>query len=177
MPTLTTAQQVRLRIQDIPTIYDTTLYGDGTADTFAFTQRNQTSATAFVPIGAGGGTAWSATGCAFDSTFGGVQFSGVISAQSAFRARYVYSVFSDDEIGTMITAGGGVRGASIEALQTLFFDSLKRSVWRAPDGSMYDDTAALAALRQLYDVLILEQAEDAVGQGGISEWGLNQQNW
>lgn len=176
MPTLTTAQQVRLRIQDIPAIADTTLYGDGTADTFSLVQRNQTSATAFVPIGVGG-TAWSATGCAFDPAFGSVQFSGVISAQSAFRTRYVFSVFSDDEISGMVVAGGDVVGASIEAVQTLMFDSLKRAVWRAPDGSMYDDTAAQQALKTLFDVLKDQQGDQAAAEGGISEWGLNQGNY
>lgn len=173
--TLSTAQYVRLRIQDVPAIWDQTLYGDGTADTFVLNQRNQTSATAFVPIGAGGGTAWSATGASFDSALGSVAFSGVISANSAVRVRYVYSVFSDDEINTFITAGGGMNGAALEAVQVLLFDAPKRAVWKAPDGSMYDDTAAQQALRALYDVAVDRQAQEAVGQGGISEWGANQQ--
>jgi hypothetical protein len=54
---------------------------------------------------------------------------------------------------------------------------LKRAVWKAPDGSFYDDTAAQQALKALYDVLKTEQEEQAIGQGGISEWGLQQQNW
>lgn len=173
MTTLTTAQQVRLRIQDVPAIVDTTLYGDGTADTFSLAQRNQSSGSAFVPNGA----AWAFTGSTFDPTFGSVQFANIVSAGSAFRLRYVYSIFSDDDIGTMITAGGDVVGASIEAVQTLMFDSLKRAVWKAPDGSMYDDTAAQRALKDLYDTLKQQQADIAVGQGGISEWGLNQTNY
>lgn len=173
--TLTTAQQVRLRIQDIPAIADSVLYGDGMATQFALPQRNLTSATAFVPAGT---TAWSGTGATFDATFGGVAFSGVVSAGSAFRVRYTYSVFSDDEINTMITAGGGsVVGASMEAVQTLLFDAPKRAVWRAPDGSMYDDTAAQAALQALFSALRDRQAQDAIAQGGISEWGLNQGNY
>lgn len=172
---LTTAQQVRLRIQDTPTLYDATLYGDGLAQQFSLPQRNQTSATAFVPAG---GTAWSGTGAAFDGTFGSVSFSGVISANSAFRVRYIYSVFSDDEIDTMITAGGGdVLGASVEAVQTLMFDAQKRAVWRAPDGSMYDDTAAQAALKALYDALIDQQERAAVTQGGLTSWSMNQQDY
>lgn len=175
---LTTAQYVRLRIQDIPAIWDQTLYGDGTADTFSLNQRNQSSATAFVPIGAGGGTAWSATGGAFDSAVGSLQFSGIISAQSAFRVRYIFSVYSDDEINTFLTAGGGsVNGATIEAIQSLLFDAQKRAVWRAPDGSMYDDTAAQKALKDLYDVAVNQQAQDAIAGGGISEWGYNQGNY
>lgn len=174
MPALTTAQQVRLRIQDIPAIADVTLYGDGTADTFSLVQRNQTSATAFVPLNA---TAWSATGATIDPTFGSVQFSNILSANSAFRVRAVYSVFSDDEISGMVVAGGDVVGASIEAVQTLMFDGLKRAVWRAPDGSMYDDTAAQQALKTLFDVLKDQQSDLAAAEGGISEWGLNQGNY
>ena len=51
--TLTTAEQVRLRIQDKPIVFDSTFYGDGTATTFALGVTNVTSATAFVPIAAG----------------------------------------------------------------------------------------------------------------------------
>lgn len=170
---LTTAQQVRLRVQDQPRVADVAYYGDGLRNTFALPERNLTSGTAFVSVAAG----WSATGATFDPT-GSVAFSGVLSASSAFRARYVYSTFSDDEIDTMITAGGGsVNGAALEAVQSLMFDGLKRASWAAPDGSRYDDTAAMKLLTDLYDRLKVEQAEAAVGQGGIAEWGLNQGNW
>jgi hypothetical protein len=170
---LTTAQQVRLRIQDQPTVADRTLYGDGLLDTFPLPERNLTSGTAFVPLAAG----WSATGATFNAT-GSVAFAAVISANSAFRARYVHSTFSDEEIDLMITAGGGsVNGAALEAVQTLMFDGLKRASWAAPDGTSYDDTAAMRLLNDLYGRLKEEQAEQAALNGGISEWGLHQQDW
>lgn len=168
--TLTTAQQVRLRIQDIPAIADVTRAGDGTATQFYVAQRNLTSASAFVALG---GTAWSATGATFDST-GAVTFANVISAGSAFRMRYVHSVFSDDDIDTMIAAGGGIVGAALEAVQTLMFDGLKRARWSAPDGSSYDDTAAINQLKALYDTLKSEQEDAATEMGGVTSWGLEQ---
>lgn len=170
---LTTAQQVRLRIQDQPRIADRSFYGDGLLDTFPLPDRNLTSATAFVPAAAG----WSATGATFDPT-GSVTFAGVPSANSAFRTRYVYATFSDDEIDLMITAGGGsINGAALEAVSTLMFDGLKRASWAAPDGTEYDDTAAMRLLNDIYDRLKEEQTEQAVMQGGIAEWGLNQENY
>lgn len=168
---LATAQQVRLRIQDQPLAFDATYYGDGLADTFTLSFRNITSGTAYVLDA----TAWSATGATFSPT-GSVAFSTVISAASAFRVRGVYSTFSDDEIDTMITAGGSVLGASIEAVQTLMFDGLKRASWGAPDGTRYDDTAAMRLLRDLYDVLKTEQCEQAAYGGGFVEWDVNEGN-
>lgn len=161
---------LRLRIQDLPTIADATYAGDGTATQFALPQRNLTSASAFVPIG---GTAWSATGATFNAS-GFVEFSGVISANSAWRARYVYSVFSDVEAQGFLDAGGGVNGGALEAVKTLMFDGLKRARWSAPDGTSYDDTAAIKQLRDLYDILKLELAEEATAGGAVESWSLNQ---
>lgn len=167
---LTTAERVRLIVQDQPLRADLTMYGDGTAAKFALPHRNLQSGTAFVPLG---GTAWSATGCTFDAS-GHVAFSGVISANSAWRAEYVYNVFSDAEIGQFTADGGSVSGAAQQAVMALMFDSLKRAVWRAPDGSMYDDVAAMGQLRTLYDMLASAQANDALVGGAIYGWSETQ---
>lgn len=166
---LTTAQWVRLRIQDQPKIADDTYYGDGLADTFQLPHSNLTSATAFVPLA----TAWSATACTFNAS-GYVQFSGTISANSGFRTRYVHSVFSDEEISHFTAVGGDIVGASLEAVQTLMFDGLKRSKWVAPDSSEYDDTAAMKLLNDLYKTLKEEQLQAAVADGAISSWAETQ---
>jgi hypothetical protein len=176
--TLTTAQQVRLRIQDIPLIADLVQTFDGTADTYqlqngAVPYRNVTSATAFVPLG---GTAWTATGAAFNAS-GYVTFSGVGSAHSAWRWRGVYSVFSEDEIGHFTAVGGTVAGAALEAVQTLMFDALKRASWRAPDGTEYDDTRAMDMLGKLHDALKDEIADAQVGGGGFVSWAEGQADW
>lgn len=166
---LTTAQRVRLRIQDQPTILEHVLYGDGLADTFALPGGVITSATAYVTSGA----AWSATGATFASGY--VQFSGVISAASGIRARYVRSTFSDDEIDDFVTVGGTVNGASLEAVKTLMFDGLKRSSWTAPDGTSHNDTAAMGLLRDLYAVLDAEtEDEAAAANGGVMSWSEEQ---
>lgn len=170
--TLTTAQRVRLRVSDFPLMADLTHYGDGTAQTFALPHRNLVSASAFVPNGA----SWTATGATFNPS-GSVAFSGVISGASAFRTTYVYSVFTDEEIDDFLTVGGGVNGAALEAVTTLMFDGLKRSRWSAPDGTSHDDTAAIGLLREMYNTLKEEQAEEAVAGGGFGEWGMNQGNY
>lgn len=167
---LTTAQQVRLRIQDLPAWFDVTRAGDGTAATFDIPFRNLTSASAYV---APGGTAWSATGATVDPS-GVVSFSGIISANSAWKARGVHSVFSDDEVSHFTAVGNTVAGAALEAVHVLMFDGLKRATWAAPDGSEYDDTAALTQLKALYDTLKDEIAESQAGDGGFASWALGQ---
>lgn len=175
MATLSTAQQLRLRIQDIPTLADRAFAGDGTATTFLLPARNLTSASAFVP--SPGLSAWTPTGATFDPTGGAVAFTTVIPAASAFRLTYIHSTFSDDEIDTFLTAGGNVNGAALEAVQALMFDGLRRARWAAPNGQSYDDTAAIGLLKTLYDTLKAEQAQAAVAEGGFAAWGLNQESY
>lgn len=171
--TLTTAQQVRLRIQDAPAWFDDVRYGDGTAAVFDLGKRNLTTASAYLAVG---GTAWSATGCTVDVS-GVVAFSGVISAMTAFRVRGVHSVFSDDEIGHFTAVGGSVAGAALEAARTLAFDGLKRAKWAAPDGSSWDDTMALQALYSLIGKLEEEVAGAELSAGAFGEWAITQENW
>lgn len=171
--TLTTAQHVRLRITDAPAWFDDTRYGDGTATLFTLPYVNITTASAYVPLG---GTAWSATGCTVNAS-GFVEFSGVISANSAFRVRGVRSTFSDDEIGQFTAVGGSVAGAALEAARTLAFDSLKRASWAAPDGTTYDDTKAMDAIYKLIDELKGEIADAEVSSGAFGSWALNQEGW
>jgi hypothetical protein len=166
---LTTAQQVRLKIQDIPTLVDATYVGDGSASAFLLPHRNITSGSAFV-MGAG---TWTSTGATFNAS-GMVSFSGTISANTAFRTTYVQSVFSDDEIGHFTAVGGSVNGAALEAVHSLMFDSLKRARWMAPDGSQYDDTMAIQQLRDLYSALKTELVGEAIAAGSIQSWSLSQ---
>jgi hypothetical protein len=170
---LSTAQQVRLRVQDQPTRADVSFMGDGTAVSFGLPQRNISSGTAFVPVAAG----WSATGATFDAS-GFVTFSDRISANSAFRTVYIHSVFSDDDVDQMLADGGTVLGASIEAVQTLMFDGVKRSQWEAPDGTSYDDTKAMDHLREMFKLLTDERADtEGAAAGGWSSWSENQGGW
>src|SRR3989304_9917241 len=92
---LTTAQQVRLRISDRWRWAEEYRGGDGTALKFKLGQgapfSNLSALSAFVPVAAG----WSATGGTFDTGLGLVEFSGLVSANSAWRAEYQWAVFSD----------------------------------------------------------------------------------
>lgn len=171
--TLTTAEQVRLRIQDIPTVADLTFTFDGSASAFQLDYRNVTSGTAFVQDS---NKQWSATGATFDPT-GFVTFSAVGSGGSAFRTRFVRSTFSDAEIGHFTAVGGSVVGAAREAARTLLFDSLKRAKWAAPDGTEYDDTKAIDGLKTLLDELEEELQQSEVGDGGFVSWAQGQGNW
>lgn len=166
---LTTAQQVRLGIQDPPRIELHTYYGDGLASAFTLPHQNITSASAMIALA----NSWTATGASFNSS-GMVTFSGVISAQSAFAVNYVYSVFSDDEVDHFITAGGTVKGAQLEAVGALLFDALKRSHWRAANGSEYDDTAAQKLLMDMYSKFKADVASEAILGGYMAGWSENQ---
>lgn len=174
---LTTAQQVRLRIQDIPIVANDTYYGDGTATMFLLPHRNIAGGTAYVPVGK---TAWSATGATFDPS-GYVVFNSIIPANSAWRAQYVYSTFSDEEIGHFITAGGTVDRAALQAVEALMFDSLRRARWMSPDGTQYDDTQAQAMLSRMYEqfrsAIERADAENAAAGGEMQSWALRQETY
>lgn len=169
---LTTAQQVRLKIQDAPTLADDTYYGDGMASSFQLPHRNITSASALVLDAQG---QWSATGSTF-SVSGVVTFADVISANTGFRTIYTHTVFSDDEIGYFTAVGGNVNGAAVEAIEALMFDSLKRARWIAPDGSQYDDTAAQRQLQAMWDRLHANAEDEALTGGSVTSWAMNQEN-
>lgn len=176
---LTTAQQVRLRIADNWRYAQEVRAGDGSASAFKLAQGSPHS-TVGVPSAHVATTAgWSATGASFVTALGTVTFSGVISANSAWMAEYQWAVFSDEEVGNFLTAGGStVLGASLEAVRSLMFDGLKRARWMAPDGTQYDDTAALKHLNDMYDRLKEEQDDsDYAPAGGLESWGEQQQYW
>lgn len=171
MTTLTSAQYTRSKIRDIPTWIDVTRYGDGTATRFGLAPHiNVTAGSAFVPLGA---TAWSATGCAYNYS-GFVDFSGVISANSAVRLTYQHTVFSDDEINDFLSIGGSILGAAIEAVQALMFDAVKAAVWAAPDGTSYSNVGAQNHTRQLYEKLQEEQDRQSIIAGSQQSWAENQ---
>ena len=172
MTQLTSAQYTRSKIRDIPTWVDVTRYGDGTAQRFTVLPHiNITAGSAFVPLGS---TAWSATGCTYNAS-GYVDFSGVISANSAVRLTYQWSVFSDDEISDFLSIGGSILGAAIEAVQALMFDAVKAAVWAAPDGTSYSNVGAQNHTRQLYEKLQEEQTRDAISDGSQQSWAINQE--
>lgn len=167
---LTSGQQVRLRIQDLPVVALDTYAGDGQTTAFKLPHNVITSASAYV----GSGGTWNGTGATFVSGY--VAFADPVPASSAFMVKYTYSVFSDDEVEHFLTAGGNVNGAAIEAVQTLMFDGLKRQKWSAPDGTEVDDTAAMKLLTDLYKTLKQEQRDEAiVSGGGFQSWAENQE--
>lgn len=169
---LTSAQAIRELITDTPRYHDATYFGDGTAQRFTLPHKNLTTASAYVPIGAGG-TAWSATGCTFSNS-GWVDFSGVISAQSAWRANFVYTVFSDDVVDEYLSAEGSINGAALRFARTLLFDASKRAYWMSPDGASFDDTRSIGALKDLISALKHEEEEEAIQGGGFNSWAETQ---
>ena len=169
---LTTAQRIRLKIADAPRIADLTRYGDGTAVTFTTEQTNLTSGSAFVPNGA----AWATTGATFNAS-GFYTFANVISANSAYRVSYVYSVFSDAEIDDFLAVGGTVIGAAVEAVGTLMFDSMRCARWMASDGASYDNTSSQSHARMLYDKLLEELEREGISAGSFGSWALGQDGW
>jgi hypothetical protein len=167
---LTTAQQVRVKIQDQPLLADTTLYFDGMASSFTLPHSNITSGSAMV-LDAGG--QWSATGATFNAS-GMVAVPTALPASTGLRVTYVHSTFSDDEISHFTAVGGNVLGAAIEACEALMFDGLKRARWASPDGTQYDDTMAMNTVVKIYETLKAEQADDATLGGAVNSWSMLQ---
>lgn len=171
--TLTSGQDVRLMIQDQPTLAAYNLHGDGTASAYLLRHFNITSASAYAPS-LGGPTAWVPTAATFNAS-GMVSFDRSLPTESAYRLTYTHSVFSDEEIDHFLTQGGGRNGAAREAVKVLMFDGVKRARWVAPDGSSYDDTAALEHLRAMYKLFTdaLTTEESTLG-GGVVSWAETQ---
>lgn len=175
---LTTAQQVRLRIQDPWRFGEEQLVGVGTASAFKLGQGApySTIVSATASIAQQGG--WSATGCTFDTGLGRVTFSASPSVNQPLLMTYQWAVFSDDEIGYFTAVGGTVAGAAREAVRAMRFNASKRSRWAAPDGTQYDDTQAMRALKELQDDLEAEVARfDEGPSGGYESWASEQENY
>lgn len=169
---LTTAQQVRLKIADTPKRVIEVRYGDGMETTFVMRDKNLVTASAYVSASIG----WSATAATLNPT-GAFTFAAPISANTGIKFDYFCTVFSDDEVDNFITVGGTVIGAAIEALGTLMFDAMRCSRWFASDGSSNDNTSSQSHARQMYDLLIQEQANEGTTAGGYGSWALNQDGW
>lgn len=170
---LSSLDALRLRVSDRYRYAEEIRQGDGTASAFKLAQgapfSNVISASAYVATTAG----WTTTGASFDTGLGLLTLSGVVSALSAFRVQYVWSVFSDDEMNYFLGVGPGVAGAALEAVKSLMFDGLRRARWSAPDGTSYDDTAAMNHLRGMYAQLHDEARE--APDGGIESWSEQQE--
>lgn len=171
---LTSAQDVRLLIQDQPLIAAYPIMGDGTASAVTLVHRNITTASAFVASN-GGATAWVPTGATFNPS-GMVSFDRALAYQSAYLLTYVHSTFADEEIDHFLLQGGGRDGAAREAVKVLMFDAVKRSRWMAPDGSQYDDTMAMGHLREMYKLFTDTLMQQAGTEGGVVAWSETQ-NW
>lgn len=173
---LTTAQQVRLRIQAPWQRGEEILYGDGIASGFKLAQ-GQPHSTIVSATASVNNAGWSATGCTIDTTYGYATFSGVVSANTAVRFDYLWSVFSDDEIGYFTAVGGTIPGAALEAVRTLMFDGLKRANWQAPDGTKYDDSRVIDLLKAMEERLQAEVERADGPAGGWESWSVNQGNY
>lgn len=177
---LTTAQQVRNRIND-PIRYDTeVIVADGMNSTFKLRQgapySTIVSGTPTAYVSAAGG--WSATGgVTFDLDLGLASFSSAPAANLAINTTYQWSVFSDDQMA-IFTAQGAVPNCALLAVKYLLGDYAKRGRWAAPDGSNYDDTMAFKNLIELRSALIDETRGSEVGPLGYSvNWAESQQDY
>jgi hypothetical protein len=160
--------QVRLRIQDRWRYAVDDITGSWADTAYKLAQgapfSTITGATAYRRNAMG----YSVTGATFDLVNGVVSFAEPVGVGGVCRASYQWAVFGDDAIGQFISDGGSMAGASQEAIRVLMFDAAKRARWAAPDGSQYDDTAALRHLQTMYDVFQNEQSE--IGEGDITSW-------
>lgn len=177
------AQQLRMRINDQPKRRVATLLGDGTAATYELGAQVGGIVTAggagygpsaYVPQG---GTAWSATGAAFGYSDGTVQFSGVISANSAFQVVWYDAVFSDEEVSYLTGLyPGNVERQHFEAVNTLMMDAYKRAAWGG-GGVTYDDSKTFANLAQTRAILFSAMTVEQGPAGGFESWSDAQQDY
>ena len=114
-----------------------------------------------------------------DALTGKVVLENIVSGQVRFL--YSHTVFSDDDLEDYIEQGelrygDKLYGAALLVVDTLMFDGVKRNQWRAPDGTMVNDTAAQAHLQQMRDRFKQELAENAIAGGAIVDWSGMQQD-
>lgn len=170
---LSSAQQVRQRIQDFPRPFDSAYYADGISTRYHIGTPNLVSGSAYVQPG---GTAWSATGATFNSS-GFVDFSDRISANSAYRVVGVYTVFADDVIDERISALNSINAVALEFAYDLLFDGGKRGRWMSPDGSQWDNVGSLTAINSIIRHLELEIEKEAIQGGGFWSWAETQSDY
>lgn len=168
---LSQSDLLRTRLQDPLRLEIRELFSDGRSTLISLPHSNIQSGSAFVASG----STWSGTGATFNPS-GFVRLDSGLPQGSALRVEYFHSVFSDAELGSWLSAYGFL-GATREAIWALMFDGLKRSRWSSPDGTSYDDTAALAHLQRMSDRINEELADDAVGAGGFGSWSEGQAAW
>lgn len=172
---LSLSDQVRLRISDRWRFAEEVRHGDGLASQFKLAQGAPFSSVRELSAYHTAGGGWSAvTASAQDTGLGTITLTGLLQPNSAVRFAYQWAVFSDEEIGQFTAVGGSVPGAALQAVRTLMFDSLRRAKWRAPDGTEYDDTAAMRMLKDMEERLLDEIERDDGPQGGIESWSEQQ---
>ncbi len=176
----TTAQVVRSRI-NAPYIYDDeTIIGDGTASAFKLKQGmpfSTISATATASVAAAAG--WSATAATFDYVAGRVIFATALWTTSAVKVDYLWSIYGEDDVNYFISAANSaIPEAALIGVRHLMVDYAKRGSWAAPDGSTYNDTQALNALKAIESGLMDEIHGSDVGPiGDVNSWAETQQDW
>ncbi len=180
---LNTADQLRFFMNDRPRYMDETRYGDGTANQFQVsgvplvsgaTALGGFQPSAFVPLG---GTAWSATGASFNYQHGVVSFSGVVSANSAWRVQYTYAVFSDQELDLVTGLYGDLNAMRLALVDNLMADAYKRARWGSFGGASYDDSKTLDNLMKMRSAIRAAMTEEQGPLGGIESWDANQQDY
>ena len=178
------AEQLRLRVNDKPRRTIQTLYGDGLSSAFELgalpgglvsAQGAGGQPTAFIPVGAGGGTAYSATGCTFTYSPPLVTFSGVISAGSAVQCVFNHAVFSEAEVDYITGNFGDLNGMTLEVISMLMADYSKRVAW-AGGGVSYNESTVFNNLKAWHDNIYEGMTTQTGPQGGFESWSDEQQN-
>ena len=145
---LTDRGRVRLTISDKPRIVQEMFAGDGASTVFVLTHPNPTDVSAV----AGG------TGLMFDTTADG-KLTLDTAADEVFVATYTSVEYTDDEIDDMLEREGNVNGAALFALRGLIMSDRYR-MWRAPDGTLVNNTILINARLRMYELLSKEAGAD-----------------
>lgn len=165
----TDTDRLRSLLADPVRVAESLGYGDGLTVFYPLPYNNPRSGSAFV-MQAG---AWSATGATVNPT-GYLEFQTVLPTASAWRARYQWSIWGDDELSGLLSAAGSVFGAALQAAYGLLIDGSRRARWMAPDRTTYDDVQAVAYVNDFISAINKERENQAAGAGGLIGWSDNQ---
>jgi hypothetical protein len=171
---------LRLGVNDQPRLADETLYGNGTASSFQLAHYPIVSASpATAPaILVAGGAGWTATGATVSFLFGTVTFSGIISANSSFRASYHWATFSDEEISYYTGLyPGDLTSQKLRVVEDLMMDAYKRHSWGAAGGQNVNEDSLFGKLEKMREMLQRKLTTEQDADGRFISWADEQENF
>ena len=180
---ITTAQDLRRRLGDPLRRTAQWFQGDGTATGYflsGYPVHSGAAGSAAFRVVSGNGVLTATGGTAWDFDRGIVALPSALSAGSAALAEYTWSVFSEEEIGTLTGAYGSLDEMARAGIEWLQGEYSRRVKWAMAQGPEVAPTMAakhLAALWAQYDQKLHTDSEGLAIAGGLEAWSESQQSY